>query len=103
MAIRTREEILSSLNTRFGDDTSDEVLGIIEDVTDTFNDLETRAKGDGTDWKKKYEDNDKEWRQKYKDRFMNGDGNIPDDEPPEPNEPPKVKTFEELFAVKEEK
>lgn len=102
MAVRTREEILASLNAKFGDDNSDEVLGIIEDVTDTMSDLETRARGDGTDWKKKYEDNDKEWRTKYRERFMSGTDDIPDDEPPEPDKP-KVKTFEELFSVKEDK
>ena len=31
-------------------------IPILEDVTDTFTDLETRASGDGVDWKAKYED-----------------------------------------------
>ena len=99
MAVKTREEILTALSARIGDDNSDDAIALIEDVTDTLADAETKAKGDGTDWKAKFEENDKEWRTRYKERFMNS---VPDDhdlyEPePEP-EPKKVKTFEELFS-----
>lgn len=76
MAIKSKEEILEQINARIGEDNSDEAIAIIEDITDTLNDFETRANGDGVDWKTKYEENDKEWRNKYKERFFN----------PEPNE-----------------
>lgn len=96
MAIRTREEILSSLNERFNGDTSDEVLTLIEDVTDTLSDYESRS---GEDWKQKYEQNDAQWRQRYKDRFMGKEVN--DDDNDDDNEPPKKLTFDDLFTVKE--
>ena len=94
MAVRTREELLNSVRARIGDDTSDEALAFIEDIQDTMSDYETRANGDGTDWKKKYEDNDKEWRTKYRERFFSGTP-VVDSEVPE--EKPKKMTFEELF------
>ena len=92
MAVRTREEILESIRTRVGEATDDDTIAFIEDVADTFTDLETRAKGDGTDWKKKYKDNDESWRKKYAERFFSKE--------PEPNpepEPEPIKTFEDLF------
>ena len=72
MSIKTKQEILEQINARFGEDNSDEALSMIEDITDTLNDFETRANGDGIDWKSKYEENDKAWKKKYVDRFFNG-------------------------------
>lgn len=94
MAIRTREELLNAVRERIGDDTSDEALAFIEDVQDTINNYENNTNNDGTDWKKKYEDNDKEWRTKYRDRFFHG-GVEQDDDTPDPQ--PKRLTFDELF------
>lgn len=94
MAIRTREELLNAVRERIGDDTSDEALAFIEDVQDTINNYENNTNNDGTDWKKKYEDNDKEWRTKYRDRFFHGGVEQDDDEP---DTPPKRLTFDELF------
>jgi hypothetical protein len=94
MAIRTREELLNAVRERIGDDTSDEALAFIEDVQDTINNYENNTNNDGTDWKKKYEDNDKDWRTKYRDRFFHG-GVEQDDDLPDPQ--PKRLTFDELF------
>lgn len=69
MAIRSREELLTSINERFADDTSDEVLALIEDVTDTLSDYDRRI-GDSTDWESKYNQLDSEWRERYKARFF---------------------------------
>lgn len=95
MAIRTREEILNSVRSHFGDDTSDEALALVEDITDTINDFENKAKNDGTDWEQKYKDNDAAWRKKYRDRFFSGDSSDDDDEPEPPNK--KNYSFENLF------
>ena len=100
MAIKTREEIMNTINERFGGETDDATLGFIEDIADTFSDLESRANGDGTDWKKKYEENDSAWRQKYRDRFFGKSDPeekplVPD--PPKPEEDERPHTFEELF------
>lgn len=95
MAIRTREEILNSVRSHFGDDTSDETLALVEDITDTITDFENKAKNNGTDWEQKYKDNDAAWRKKYRDRFFSGDSSDDDDEPEPPNK--KNYSFENLF------
>lgn len=98
MGVKTREEILEELRARVGEQTDDETIAFLEDVTDTLSDLETKAKGDGTDWKTKYEENDAEWRKRYTERFYSSDPN-PDIEPPKPDETLKPKTFDELFTT----
>lgn len=98
MAIRTREEIMDMINKRIGEDDSDETLAFLEDVTDTFNDLESKSIGDSEDWKTKYEENDTAWRKKYRDRFFNKEveeDKIEDTKDIEIEEKPK--TFEDLF------
>lgn len=69
--VRTREEIMSAIQTRLGEDHSDEAISLLEDITDTLGDYESRITQNG-DWKQKYEQNDAEWRQKYTDRFYGG-------------------------------
>lgn len=84
MAIKTREEILTAIRERFGEDTSDAALSFVEDITDTLTDLEAKNNANNNEnWKKKYEDNDAAWRKKYRDRFFS-DGEDDDDdiEPP---------------------
>lgn len=95
MAVRSREEILNSIRKRVGEQNDDETIAFIEDVTDTFTDLETRANGDGVNWKEKYEENDASWRKKYTDRFFSGEPSEPEPEP-EPESEEKL-TFESLF------
>lgn len=96
MAVKTREEIMESLRSRFAEDSSDETLALIEDVSDTLTDYDTKAKGDGKDWKAEAERIDREWREKYKARFFEGGNPAPEPEPEEP-EDPKVLTYDELF------
>ena len=71
MAVKSKEDILSAIKDKFKDDTTDSTLSFIEDVSDTINDLESKASGE-QNWKQKYEDNDKQWREKYKERFFSG-------------------------------
>lgn len=96
MPIRTIDEILQTIRTRTEGQTDDETLSFISDVTDTLNDYESRVK-DSTDWKSKYEENDKSWREKYKERFFTGsseeDKQIQEDEEQEK----KPMRFEDLF------
>lgn len=97
MSIRTKDEMLGIIRERFADDTSDEVISIIEDITDTFDDYNTRL-ADQTNWHEKYTQNDNEWRQKYKERFFGGGNPKEEEEMLEPEKPmTKPKTFEELF------
>lgn len=94
--IKTKEEILNQIRDMIGDSTDDSALSILEDVTDTYADLETRA-ADNTDWQARYNQLDQEWRQRYRDRFTSGsdDPATPPDPDPEPDE--TIMTFEELF------
>lgn len=97
MAVKTREEILESFRTRLGENPDDDSISFLEDVTDTLDDFEKRANGDGTDWKSKYEENDVNWRKKYTERFFSGEPN-PEPNPeskPEPDNTPR--TFSDLF------
>lgn len=55
MAMLDREKFFERIKERLGEDDSDEALSFLEDVTDTYDDLERRAAGDGEDWKGKYE------------------------------------------------
>ena len=96
MAIKTKEELLASLKQSFGDNADDATLSLIEDVTDTYDDLNSKAKPDGKDWKAEAERIDKEWRQKYHDRFFNP---VEDEKDPlDAGDPePKKYRFEDLF------
>lgn len=96
MAVRNKDEILASIQTRLGEQTDDESIAFLEDITDTLNDLETRAQGDGTDWRAKYEQNDADWRKRYTERFYS---NTPDEPPEPPEDDKKPKTFADLFTT----
>ena len=109
MAVVTKDEIMSAIKELISDDKSDKALTVVENVSDTIDDLINKSKGDGEDWKKKYEENDAEWRQRYTDRFFSspadgtaGDNNTNPNNPntdsdPEPEEPHY--TYDELFKA----
>ena len=90
MAIKTIEELMGAVRARVGEDTSDEAIAFVEDVSDTLTSL-----SNAEDWKKKYEENDAEWRKRYQDRFFNPDK--PNDPEPDQDPEPKKLTFDELF------
>lgn len=91
MAVRTREELISTLNAVIGDRVDDETITLLEDITDTFTDLEDKSKNNTEDWKEKYEKNDAEWRKKYTERFFSKEPE------PEPEPEPEKVSFESLF------
>lgn len=72
MAVLSRDDFFNRVQASVGTDASDETMSFIEDMTDTYNDLENRATGDGEDWRKKYEELDASWRERYKRRFFTG-------------------------------
>lgn len=103
MAVKSKNDLLTALNKILGDNSTDDALGLIEDITDTFTDFETKTK-DTTDWKTKYDENDASWRKKYHDRFFEtGSGTDPKESKPKDPEPKPEEniTFDDLF--KEEK
>lgn len=95
--VKSVEEIMEEIRRRIGDDTSDEALAFVENVSDTLSDLDAKAK-DTTDWEAKYTENDTAWREKYRARFFEaGTESAPEVTDPEPEEPVKKLTFDELF------
>lgn len=94
MAVRTTQEIIDALKSSFGESPDDTQLAMLEDVSDTFTDLNERS---GEDWKTKYEENDKAWRKRYTDRFSGKDDQEQDQGGDEPE--PKPLTYESLFKT----
>lgn len=95
MAIKSITELIDSARTLIGENTSDEALGFMDDLSDTMNDFDTRSK-DNVDWKSKYEENDATWRKRYADRFSGKTVEEPDESYELPD-PPK-KTYLDLFT-----
>lgn len=109
MSVLEKTKLMEQLKAFIGDNTSDDALSFVEDVSDTFDDLHNKATGDGKDWKAEYEKNDAEWRQRYKDRFFSGSSDGTDDgkpdvpggkKDPEPDveEKPEPMKYEDLFS-----
>lgn len=93
MAILDRKSFFEVVQKMIGDNNSDEALAALENITDTYNDLENKTTG-STDWEKRYNDNDKMWREKYRARFFDA----PAEKQPEDPEPEPEKTPEEIKA-----
>ena len=112
MAVLDKDTFMTRIKTIVGEDTSDDAMSFIEDMTDTFNDLTSKST-DTEDWKGKYEQLDKEWREKYKARFfeggseddpskkLGGQGGSEDDEPNEEMARAESLDFEDLFTESE--
>lgn len=94
MAIKNLSEIIESARNIIGENTSDEALAFMEDLSDTMTDFDNKTK-DATNWQERYQENDAKWRKKYADRF-NGKPVEEEDDSYELPEPPK-KTYLDLF------
>lgn len=102
MAVRTKDELLEIIKGRVGDDSSDETISFLEDITDTLSDYEEKATNSDTeDWKTKYEENDKMWREKYRERFFSKEVEKEDEDFSE--DEVKSLSYDDLFEEKEEK
>ena len=105
MAVLTREDYLERLKTLVGEDNSDEALQIIEDFTDTFDNLGTQNdNNDNENWKQKYEELDATWRQKYRDRFMNSqttEEDVIEEQEDNVESDGEMKEYDELFEERE--
>lgn len=100
MSVLNRDEFFNRLHTMVGTDTSDESISFIEDMTDTYNDMENRLNGDATNWEQKYNELDKSWREKYRHRFFSGNGGSidrPDDEDEADDYNPDDVKIDDLF------
>lgn len=96
MAVVSKESLLEKIRDMIGTENaeSDEAISLLEDISDTFDDLSSQVSQAG-DYKKKYEENDAEWRKRYHDRFFY----VTEDDINEDDKDDEVekKTFESLF------
>ena len=103
MAVLNRDEYFEKLNTFIGDRNDNESIQFMEDMSDTYEDLSTKADGDGVDWETKYKENDKMWKERYKKRFFSGNTGYGDNvgypEVDEENEKKSI-TIDDLFESK---
>ena len=95
MAIKSMSELIDSAKVIIGENTSDEALSFMDDLSDTFTDFDTRTK-DNTNWEEKYKQNDADWRKRYMDRFNGKPVDEDEDDSYNLPDPPK-KTFLDLF------
>lgn len=72
MAILNRDEYFAQLQAKVGTDTSDESIEFLENMTDTYNDLEQRANSDQENWEQRYRELDESWKARYRHRFFSG-------------------------------
>lgn len=102
--VRSKEDVIKSLTDYFGEEMTDEAISIVEDISDTIDDMAERN-SESINWKQKYEENDKAWRKKYTDRFNNPSGSDKPEnfeEGEDLQDTPKITKFEELFKVEED-
>ena len=103
--VLSKDDLMKKVKDLIGDKSDDVSLSLIEDINDTYDDLNNK---DSEDWKKKYEDehkkfedNDKQWREKYRDRFFNGSDDENSDTESDDNTPDEenksITKFEDLF------
>lgn len=69
MAIKSTEDLMNSLNSLLGESNDDETLELLQDFSDTFDDLSNNRSGYT---KQQYEDLDASWRKRYRERFFSG-------------------------------
>ena len=99
MAVLTKDELTQRMAERFGDTENESDIAFMEDITDTFNDLQTNANATQL---KELQDKYSELQRKYRDRFFNTGGGSSQDEDdildPTPDPEPKVMKFDDLFT-----
>ena len=95
MAIKSITELIESARTIIGENTSDEALGFMDDLSDTMSDFDSRTK-DNVNWEEKYKENDANWRKRYADRFNGKSVEEDEDDSYELPDPPK-KSYLDLF------
>ena len=96
-----KEELLERIKTYTGDRTDDETIALVEDVTDTIEDMANRDDSSEEEWKEKYERLDEEWRAKYKERFFTTPTEVKEDQKEDDEKDGKETSFDDLFEERE--
>lgn len=69
MAVVSKEDLIQALSALIGEAPDDTGLSIIENLTDTISDYESKTV-DVSEWENKYNELDNSWRKRYKERFL---------------------------------
>lgn len=97
MAIKSIDEIINGARSIIGENTSDEALSFLDDLSDTMSDYDVKTR-DNVNWHDQYNELDAKWRKRYADRFNRGGMEDEDeDDSYELPDPPK-KTYLDLFT-----
>lgn len=83
MAKLSKAEMFKKVKEYLKEDTSDEAISILEDLTDTLSEDNPDKDKEIEDLKKQLEEVDKSWRQRYIDRFEGKATENLDDKTPE--------------------
>lgn len=101
MAVVGKADLLATLQSILGERDDTEAIGFIENLTDTVTDYESKT-ADQTDWRTKFEENDKEWKRKYKERFFSSEAEeIIEEQKEDVIDDGKEITFDDLFQERE--
>ena len=98
MAVLTKDELTKMLADRFADTEDENDIAFMENITDTFDDLQTNANATQL---KELQDKYSDLQKKYRDRFFNSSGSDSDDEDllkPTSDPEPKIMKFDDLFT-----
>ena len=93
MAVKTKDELMSSLNTLLGENDSDEALSFIQDMSDTLGDSNVKRI---EELEQQVKDVDANWRKRYRETFFSGKPEAVEED----EQPKKPRTFAELFTTK---
>ena len=105
MAVLTKEDYFKRLSEMVGTNTDDRAIKFIEDMSDTYENLE-RQISTNEDIESRVKEVDDKWRKIYAARFFssNGGGRMPEEidggTVPEDKGPEDI-TVEDLFKIKE--
>lgn len=107
MSILNREEFFARLEDRIKGDATDEAIKFLEDMSDTYNDMERKINTtNNEEWERKYKELDDSWKKRYRHRFFSGDYRMPPSETVETDEveayKPEEITIDKLFEKKED-
>lgn len=89
MAILKKEDFLNRIKEYVGEDTSDDAISFVQDVTETINDYESRGEDAA--------EVEKIWRKKYIDAFFTKEKGDEKEESEEEEEEEKKYTYDKLF------
>lgn len=97
MAVLTKDELTRMLADRFADTEDENDIAFMENITDTFDDLQTNA---NVTQLQELQDKYSALQKKYRDRFFNSSASDSDEDLIEPTSDPepKIMKFDDLFT-----